>query len=561
MRPDINKMTLREKIGQTAIPAPPTLTNGMKKYGSYAKYFKDYPYSGIFIEYFYKEIDANSSSDSEKNNEAFTGESVELQRLSLTHDFAEFVPKFQKELDIPAFVCCDAEFGIKGEIFEDGHLIPTQIAVAAAADENLAYRRGYYWGREMRSIGMNWVFGPIGDLSASFFATHAPRSFSDDPQLTARMLTATLNGLHDAGMVDCTKHYPGTGHEFRDSHFSFCCINDTLEEWSDGQKQVWKAAVDAGAKTFMTAHLPLPCIDPTPVKGRFLRPGSASKKVLDVLRDDLGHDGGIISDAVSMKSLAATFEHEEVLIECFNAGNDMILFCHDDYFDIMERAIHDGRVSMERLDEAVNRILRLKEEMGLFDGNYISAPLTAEELADFEKINFESAAKSLTLVNNENNMIPFDPQKVHRAAIIAITEYAPFVGYLDEIVKTFEGYGIEATVYDGLTSKSHLTKLCDENDIIIYACYLNQGRPLGFPGFSSGKAMNTLFNACSCGNEKSVAVSFGSTSIYYNYFEYVDAYVDAYSDTPETMHAFVKALLGEIPFPGKPPMSHKPKLV
>ncbi len=539
MKYDINRMTLREKIGQTAIPAPPAMQQGGKEYG-YAEYLKRFPYGGFFVEYFYKDHGG--------------------ERFDKGAEFAAFVPELQKQMNIPLFVCCDAEFGVKGEIFKDGHLIPAAIATAAANDQTLAYRRGYYWGREMRALGMNWVFGPVGDLSASFFATHAPRSFSDDPEKTARMVSATVRGLQDAGMAATTKHYPGTGHEFRDSHFSFCAINDTLEEWSGGQKKVWQAAENAGTKTFMTGHLPLPCVDPEPVVGRFLRPGSASEKVIDILRDDIGHKGVVICDAVSMKSLAATFDHDDVYVECFNAGNDIILFTHDDYFDIMERAIAAGKVTMERLDEAVTRILTLKEELGLFDGNFVAPPMTAEENAALEQMNFDVAARSLTLVNNDG-LIPFDKTKIKKVSVIGITEYEPFIGYLDNLKKAFESHGIHCTVQDHLRSKAELETLCAENDLILYACYINQQRPYGFPGFSSGKPMSTLFNAYSFGNEKSVTVSFGHSSVYYNYFESVGAYIDAYSDSPETMRAVVMALLGDLPFPGVSPMRLRPELV
>jgi len=540
VKPDINKMTLREKIGQTAIPAPPTLSSGMKEYGGYAEYLKKYPYAGIFVEYFY-----NENGD----------------RISDSSEFTALVSELQTQADIPFFVACDAEFGVKGEIFADGHIIPPEIGVAAANDDDLAYKRGYYWGREMRSMGMNWVYGPVGDLSASFFSTHAPRSFSDDPEKTSRMIYYTVKGLQDSGIAATAKHIPGHGHDFRDSHFSFCAINDTLEEWNNGQKKVWKAAESAGVKTFMSGHLPMPCVDPTPTRGRVLRPGSASKKVLDIFRKDIGHDGIIVSDAVSMKSLAASFDHDDIYIECFNAGNDVILFCHDDYFDVMERAVADGRVTLERLDEAVGRVLRLKEELGLFDGSFIGAPLSADEVKGFEKNNLELSAKALTLVCNDNGLIPIDKRSAKKVSVIAITEYQPFVGYLDELKRSFSEYGVECDIYDGLKSKAMLQKLSDESDLVVYACYINQQRPFGFPGFSSDKALGTLFNAFSYGYEKSVAISFGASSVFYNYFEYANAYIDAYSDSPETMKAVAMALLGDIPFCGTPPMEQKPRWI
>jgi len=537
MIPDITKMSLREKIGQTAIPAPNSLEDGRKAYGCYEQYLKKYPYSGIYIGRF-------RSDDGEI--------------ISETKAFANFIKGLQPKMPIPLFVTCDGEFGIRGWMFDDGHTITPQIGVAAANDEELAYKRGLYWGRELSSLGINWPFSPVGDLAKSFFSSHSVRCFSDDSEKAGRMFAATIKGLQQNGIAACAKHFPSGGHDFRDAHFSFCVIDDTLDEWSNGQKKVWEAAKKAGVKTFMIGHPAMPCVDPVPVKHRIPRPSSASSKVIDILRKDIGHEGVIVSDAVSMKSLAASFSHDDIYIECFNAGNDIVLFCHDDYFDVMEKAVKCGRVSLERLDESVERILRLKDELGLFDGKFIGAPMTEQETSDFEKVIFELSSKSLTLVSNSDGAVPFDKNSVKKVSVIAITEYRPFIDRLEALKSAFEAYGINCAIYDGLNSKRELEHICDESEIVIYACYICNNRPFGFPGFSSPKSINTLFHSFSHGFEKSVAVSFGSTTVYYNYFEYANAYIDAYSDSPETMKAVAMALLGDIPFKGVPPMKLHP---
>ena len=273
----------------------------------------------------------------------------------------------------------------------------------------------------------------------------------------------------------------------------------------------------------------------------------------------MGFQGVTVTDAVSMKGLAAAFEHEDVYIECFNAGNDVILFCHDDYIDIMERAVLDGRVSMDRVDEAVERVLTLKQRLGLFEDLREPQPLSEAEHAHFHRVCYDTGKNAITVLNNRNAALPFDPQKVHRAAIIILAPYEPFQADLQVAIDALARRGIQVTVVKNISSKAQLKDLAENNDLIIYACFLAQSSPLGMSFFSRQEDLITLFNGLSYGAEKSIAVSFGAPSIYYNYFEEADIYLNAYSSDPGTMEAFVDGILGDFPFTGKSPVKLRPE--
>lgn len=533
-KPTLKSMTLREKIGQTGMPSPGTVKEGVERCGGYGPYFRETGFTGFYF----------------VNYEGYYGDKSPAQ-------FQEEINEANRTLDIPILVSVDGEYGSRS-IHKSMHNIPTMMSLGAAQSHELAFKRSYYWAKELRACGINWPFGPVGDMLLNFFSPMGIRCMSDDADVVSEFYPDVIRGIQAAGVAATAKHYPGSGSDYRDSHFCACSTDASLEEWTETYGKIWKSAVDAGALSFMSQHLPFPAVDPSFARGKIPRPATASKKVMDILRKDIGFDGVLVTDAVSMKGLAAAFEHDDVYIECFNAGNDIILFVDEDYIDVMEKAVKDGRVSMERLDESVERILNLKEKLGLFDEVKTIPALTKEEIADFENTNYEIGKRALTLISNEGNMIPFKKDMVKNVTIVAISSYEPFADQLEVMVDAFKEKGITAKVIRGLESKDQLKELSETEDMIIYACFIAQGQTPGMPFFTS-RELSTLFNVLSYGAEKSVAASFGAPSIYYNYFEEANAYINAYSPDIGTTRAFVDGLLGEFEFTGKSPVSLRPK--
>ena len=534
-RPSIESLTLRQKIGQTGMPGPRSRWYGVKDHGSHAKYFQKYPFAGIYVGgpfggYF-----------GDEENYAHTPEGLSQAMIAAS-----------EACGIPLLVSCDAEHGAKS-LWPDYHRISTMMSVGAAASKELAYQRSYYYAKELKTIGINWPFSPVCDLVRNFFASSV-RCMSDQNDIVLELLPEILRAYADAGVASTAKHYPGTKGDYRDSHISTTTNKMTLDQWYEIYFPIWKKAVEAGADSIMVAHSAFPAMDPSFARGKAPRPASASKKMISVLRNELHFKGVILTDAVSMKGVASVFDPEDVYIECFNAGNDLVLFCHDDYIDVMEKAVLDGRVSMERLDESVERILDLKEKLGLFDDDRKPAkPLTAEENKIFDAVNYEVAQKAITLINNVENRIPFAADKVKKAAVINISPKEEFWTDLQAMGKAFEDRGVEVTMLKCLESKDQLEELSKTQDLIVYACFHTE------PFFSEQVERRSLMNGLSYGAEKTVVASFGAPSVYYNYFESVDTYLNAYSSDVGTMRAFVDGILGDFPFTGKTPVVLEPK--
>ena len=538
MKPDISQMTLRQKLGQTGIPSPSALAKALAANGGYVSCFTKYPYSGMYV---------NANTLIRDDGTPFA-DPAEAERA-----FAAI----QAKLPIPLLISGDCEYG-PNTIYPQLHAFSTNMAMGAAGSEELAYKRAYYWAKEMRSFGVNWPFSPVVDLHTNFFSTGGIRRISADPDVAAKITKPLIRGIQDAGVAASAKHFPGSGKDYRDTHFCNNINRKSLQEWRERDRKVWQAAIDAGVLTVMTSHSAVPAMDDSITANGLPRPASASKKVIDILRNELGFRGLVVTDAVSMKGLTAAFSHEDMYIECFNAGNDIILFCDMDYIDVMEKAVESGRVTMERVDEACLRVLELKEKIGLFaPAQFVS--LTEEEQQDIEKTSYEIGKKAMTLICNRGDMIPFDPKKVKRAAIINVSPDGIFRESLEVMKAAFAARGVEATVYDRLANKKLLKEISEQNDIIVYAAFLAQSRPLGMSVYSRKEELHTLYHSLSFGIEKSVGVSFGAPSIYYNYFESAHAFINAYSPDHATLRAFVDGILGDFPFTGTSPVPLYPQ--
>ena len=529
----VKNMNLREKIGQTGFPSPAAVTAGAVKCGSLTEYFRQNPFTGIYVDRM-----------GLKENTPFPK----------PQDLADGIREINSKINVPLLVAADAEYGACG-IYKDLHRVSSNMSLGAAMSEKLTYQRFNLWAKELRSCGVNWAFGPVLDMLNNFFDVMGVRCISDDPQTMTSLIPSIVSGIQDARLAATPKHFPGSGWDYRDPHFCNATNDMSLDEWYSTYGKIWKCAVDSGADSFMISHMSFPAVDPSLTPMGAARPATASKRVIDILRKEMSFDGVIVTDAVDMKGCASSYEHDDVYIECFNAGNDIILFVRDDYIDVIEKAILDGRISIERLDESVERILRLKEKIGLFDPSADSEPLSEAENAEFDSVNLEISKRALTLVQNRKRALPFD--NVKKATIIAMSPYEPFVDEMDIMRAEFAKRGIEAKVITTLGNKGVLEEISRESDLIIYACYLAMSQPQGMSFYSTN--MITLFNSLSYGKEKSIAVSFGAPSIYYNYFENADIFINAYSMDRGTIKAVVGGILGDFELTGRSPVELRPR--
>ena len=530
-RPALKDMTLRQKIGQTGFPSPRQLLDSVIEFGGYDKYLQEYPFTGVYL--------WRKMWDHKNETPATPEESAKLWK------------SVSDACEIPLLVAADGEHGAS-YLFDELHKMPALMALGAAQSAEMAYKRSYYYAKEMKLCGVNWSFSPVFDL-CSHLLSGTIRPMSDNPDKIISMIPHMLKAYEDAGIASTAKHFPGGFGEFRNTHFTNSVNRMSKEQWYSTYGRIWQAAVDANVPSIMVRHSALPCIDDSYAKGTVYRPASASKKIVDILRQEMGYKGVIVTDGLSMKAITGAFEHDDMYIECFNAGNDILLFCSNDYIDVMEKAIADGRVSMEQLDASVERILDMKEALGLFDNPELPAPLTEEENAEIANLTYEVATKAATLINNIGDIIPVNSEKVKNIVIVKISgdddNEAEFDENLKIMVDTFAGYGVKADIRDGLKSKAETKELSEQYDLIVMVT-----NKTGMPFFFEKKHKSTMMASMSYGAEKTVVIAFGTPAIYYTYFEQSNAFICTCSVDKGAARAVVDGMMGKFEFVGQVPI-------
>ena len=207
-------------------------------------------------------------------------------------------------------------------------------------------------------------FAPVADVNTNpLNPVIGSRAFGDDPQQAARMVSRVIEGLHDSGVASCVKHFPGHGDTATDTHTGYAETLKTWEEIKNCEMIPFQAGIDAGTDMVMTAHIAAPNVTGTS------EPSTISPIMLtEKLRGELGYDGLIITDALSMGAIREAYSSAEACVLCVQAGVDLLLMPYDYFeaFDGVARAVEEGRIPEERIDESVCRILRFKRDrMGL----------------------------------------------------------------------------------------------------------------------------------------------------------------------------------------------------
>lgn len=243
--------------------------------------------------------------------------------------------------------------------------------VAGAGGERLAYEAGRVMAAQLRSVGLNWDLAPVLDVNNNpANPIIGVRSFGEDPHLVARLGRAMVRGFLDGGVASCGKHFPGHGDTTVDSHVDLPAIPHDLERLERVELVPFRAAVAEGVDSVMVAHITFPALDPRPGV-----PATFSPAIIrGLLREKMGFEGVILTDAIDMKPIADGWGPREAAVLALEAGQDIVLvgqrpdMAREAHAAIVE-AVRSGRISEARLDESVGRVLRLKRKLGLLGGN------------------------------------------------------------------------------------------------------------------------------------------------------------------------------------------------
>lgn len=308
---------------------------------------------------------------------------------------------------------------------------PGNMALGATGDSQNAYDIGTIIGEELNAIGYNVDFAPVVDVNSNpSNPVIGVRSFSDDANTVAEFGSAFMKGIQSQGVITSLKHFPGHGDTATDSQTGLPRIHKTYDELKNNELIPFKFCMDNGADMIMTAHIQYPEIETETYTSIYdgstiELPATLSKTIItDILRSDLRYDGVVVTDAMDMAAIDKHFNKLDSARLAINAGVDIILMPIDtgsaDGIDALEQYIQDvaaladaGNISMDNINNAVMRILTLKENHGLlseYNGSDSAAKVKNAAQVVGSKAHhgkeWEIAKKSVTLVKNDGNMLP-----------------------------------------------------------------------------------------------------------------------------------------------------------
>lgn len=336
----------------------------------------------------------------------------------------------QSHSKIPLLIAANTEAGGNGAC-TDGTEIGKEVKIGATNDPKYAYEMGRISGIEASAIGCNWSFAPIVDIMYNWRnPIISSRSFANDPDLVLEMSLAYMRGIQESGIAPAAKHFPGDGVDERDQHLSYSINHLSCEEWDATYGKVYKGLIEAGLPSIMAGHIHQPAYSRyfnQELIGKHTLPATLSKELLtDLLRKKLGFNGLIVTDASHMLGMTSSMKRADILPTAIAAGCDLFLFFNDpeEDFQYMMDGYRSGVITEERLQEALMRILGLKAALGLHKKTQFLEPkkhaLAKIGLPESKLMFKEIANEAITLVKEENDVLPMQPKKYPRVLLVGV---------------------------------------------------------------------------------------------------------------------------------------------
>jgi beta-N-acetylhexosaminidase len=336
---------------------------------------------------------------------------------------------------VPLLVTSDGEWGL-GMRLDSTISYPYQMALGAVQNKELLYKMGLEVAKDFKRIGMHMNLAPDVDVNNN---AKNPvinfRSFGENKYNVAEKSAAYLLGMQDGGLLTSIKHFPGHGDTDVDSHYDLPQLKFTKERLDTLELYPFKELIKKGAAGVMIAHMNIPALDPTPNM-----PSTLSNPIVTgLLKNELGFKGLIISDAMDMKGVTKYFKDGEAEVMGLIAGMDILELAHDSKQAIkkIKEAIKDQRISMERIDESVKKVLTAKYWAGLnvkpqIDENNISEDINRPESRALVQ---QLAEASMTLLKSRDGIASLTPNKRMVIINVGTTQATAFQ---NEIVGTYK---------------------------------------------------------------------------------------------------------------------------
>lgn len=471
---------------------------------------------------------------------------------------AKRLNELQRASRVPLLVAADLEWGA-GTRLDGTTVLPVNMALAAAGAASYAFEAGRITAEEARAAGVHVAFAPVADVNINpLNPVINTRSYGADALAVADRVAAFIHGARAGGLLAVAKHFPGHGDTEEDSHLAMPFLLASRERLESVELVPFRAAVRAGVAGVMTAHLAVPALEPDGAR----RPATLSGSILtDVLRNELGFQGLIVTDALNMDGVRRGRTTGDVAVDAVLAGADILLMppSASAAIDAVVAAVEAGRIPRVRIDASVRRILYAKAEVGLHlarltDLDELERVLAAEERRGWAEA---AAERSITLVESAPDALPLPAEGRNVFVVVYDDGRRRVLG--EEFDAVLEGRGAKvkrARLWRGSTAAELRAAERDARraDAVVFASYT---RALPWKG-ELGLPEAVASFADRLADAGAAVVSFGDPYLI-RQIPRARTYLLAWSDAPVAQRAAARALLGEVPISGRLPIPLPPR--
>ena len=483
----------------------------------------------------------------------------------------------QEASRIPLLLACNLESGGNG-VASTGTFFGREMEVAATGETEQARRLGMVCAREGAAAGCNWAFSPIVDIDYNWRnpITNV-RTFGSDPDTVIAMSKAFMDGVAETGadLAVTIKHFPGDGVDERDQHLLSTVNSLSAEDWEATYGRIYRELIDYGAPAVMVGHILQPAMTRKMCPGipdEEIFPGSTNRYLMtDLLRGELGFNGLITTDATPMVGFTGTLTRRQAIAHAIMGGADVIVFCKNTREDMdgVRADIESGVISLERVDDAIRRQLALKAKLHLHrrheDGTIVPGPEALDVIGCSQHSQWaaECARKAITLVKDNQDLLPLSPRKTPRIRLTVLGEnqagaFGDNGGVGPLLKQALEREGFQVAMYDYETMEhgeiftAGVADMKAKFDLSIVAANI----PTGSNNTTRRVDWITLMAANEPWYMKEIPTMFISFCNPYHMFDvpFISTFINCYSSSSFCVDAAVDKLMGRSPFVGKSPV-------
>lgn len=289
------------------------------------------------------------------------------ENIDNEEQIVKLIKDMQAVAHLPLFMSVDEEGGIVSRLTVsprmNAKVLPNSKVVGDSGDLNYANEIGQILGKELKELGFNMDFAPVADVNTNpKNPVIGVRSYGNDPELVAKMVSSCLKGIQSEQVSSVIKHYPGHGDTSTDTHKGLVTSNNTLERLRKIELVPFKRGIDSDVDGIMVSHITFPKIEKDSLPATF-----SKTLITDILRNELEFNNLIITDALDMGAISDNYTPGQAVINAISAGVDIVLMPEkiEECFPKLEKAVTDGRIPMKQIDDSVKRILRIKLKRGI----------------------------------------------------------------------------------------------------------------------------------------------------------------------------------------------------